>query len=553
MSKKHRKKHIENESLEAPKQYNRIERISIHAILVLLVIIVYANTYNAAFVSDDTYGILNNPLVFQWSSVTSQLFRFLQPLIYFLMSNIFGLVPFAFRAWNILAHIGTVQLIFVVMSTLFTPVVGFFAAALFAVHPIAIESVTWISGGTFSWFTFFMMSAWYFYMKRKNHKGWYIASILCYWLGVISGAPAVVFFGVFFLYECIFGQLKKNWHLLIPFFLLSTIYGVMLILGTGARETAFREQHYQTTQYYNWFLQMPVAITTYFQIFFWPAKLSLYHSELQFTTAQFVVKVIGLIIYIAACIFTFFKHKKYFFLLALFFIGLVPTLTPQTVHWVTAERYVYMSMIGIVTLVALLLAKIPRRFELGMYLLFVAFLVGFTVRSIVRNVDWKNEDNLWIATAKTSPSDPKTHNNLADVYMRHKDFKKAAEELIIAIKINPGYADAYHNLGNVYQQVGQVQPALQMYQRALQINPRLWQTHQNLASLYFGMNDFEKAAIHMKAAADMQPYSAQLRAFAGFIQLKGGKKAEAIVSFEQALRLDPQNPVALSGLVEARK
>ena len=77
-----------------------------------------------------------------------------------------------------------------------------------------------------------------------------------------------------------------------------------------------------------------------------------------------------------------------------------------------------------------------------------AIVVSLSIRTIVRNVDWKNEDNLWVATGKVAPSGAPIHNNLGDVYARHNDYPKAIEEFTRATQINPGYADAYHNLAN---------------------------------------------------------------------------------------------------------
>ncbi len=72
----------------------------------------------------------------------------------------------------------------------------------------------------------------------------------------------------------------------------------------------------------------------------------------------------------------------------------------------------------------------------------------------MRNFDWKNQDTLWLATAKTSPSSHQNHNNLGDLYARRGEYEKAVEEFKKAIELKPDYGDAYHNLANVYHQIG---------------------------------------------------------------------------------------------------
>ena len=98
-------------------------------------------------------------------------------------------------------------------------------------------------------------------------------------------------------------------------------------------------------------------------------------------------------------------------------------------------------------------------------------LFALSVRTITRNADWKNQDTLWLATAKTSPSSPQNHNNLGDYYGRQGDLEKAAEEFKTAIKLKPNYGDAYHNLANIYHQMGEDDLAIENYRKALSFNP----------------------------------------------------------------------------------
>ena len=562
MSKKHKKKQRQLEESQAaiePSNSTQLPHIGtpvFYVILIILVLINYVNAFNNAFVSDDTYGIMNNPYVGTFANVKAQALRYLQPLLYFIITNTFGLVPFWFRLLNVLAHIGTVSLMFAIFSVLVTPVVAFMAAAIFAVHPINIEAVSWISGGPYSWYSFFFLLSFWWYMKAFNtEKKWlyYILSVLGFLQSLSVGIPAVVLSGVLFLYEYLWGDLKKRWPYLIPYFLFAAIFAVIAVSGIGARETAFRVDHYQETVRYNPLLQWPVAISSYFELYVWPAALTLYHSEMNFTTTQFAFKVIVLLIYVISLIISFFKSRPIFFGLAIFIIALLPTLTPQSIHWVVAERYAYFSMIGVTLVTAYLLAKIPKKYEGFMYVIFVAMIIAFSVRTIIRHIDWKNEDNLWVATGKTSPSDPKTHNNLGDVYTRQGNYAKAAEELILAIKLNPNYGDAYHNLGNVYQRAGQLDAAMDMYAQALRINPRLWQAYQNIGALYFSKQQFASASAYMTKASELNPNSAQIQAFVGIIEMNRGNKEVARQRLQFALQLDPKMDIARQALMELDK
>ena len=129
---------------------------------------------------------------------------------------------------------------------------------------------------------------------------------------------------------------------------------------------------------------------------------------------------------------------------------------------------------------------------------------------MVRNIDWKDEDHLWLAAAKASPSSPQNHNNLGDYYARHGDLEKAAEEFKKAIELKPNYGDAYHNLANTYQKMGKIAEAIENYQKALSFNPRLWQSYQNLAALYFEQQDFESARENLEKAIGLNSQEANL-------------------------------------------
>ncbi|CAN5191479.1 tetratricopeptide repeat protein [soil metagenome] len=562
MSKKHKKnqqkiQEAEKTPEQPPSQYQYLEGPAYYVILAILVLISYINAFNNDFVSDDTYGIMNNPAISTFANVQNTALRYLQPFLYFVIANTFGIVPFWYRLLNVLAHFGTVSMIFTIFSIISTPLVAFFAAALFAVHPMNIEAVTWISGGPYSWYTFFFLLSFWLYIKafQNEKRKWlyYVLSVILFVQSLSVGIPAVVLSGVLFVYEYLFGDLKKRWTFLIPYFSFAAIFAFIAVSGIGAREYAFKVDHYQDTVSYNPLLQWPVAISSYLEMFVWPAGLTLYHSEMNFTTGIFAFKVIVLVLYCIALLISFFKSRPIFFGLSLFIIGLLPTLTPQSIHWVVAERYAYFSMIGITFVTAYLLAKIPKKYEGLMFLTMIILIMGFTIRTIVRNSDWKNEDNLWIATGKTSPSDPKTHNNLGDVYTRHGDYARAADELILAIKLNPNYADAYHNLGNVYQRAGQPAAALNMYNQAIRINPRLWQAYQNIGALYFSTQSYGSAEAYMKHAQELNPNSSQLHAFMGVILMNEGNKEAARAEFTMALQLDPKSELALAGMAQLNK
>ena len=306
-------------------------------------------------------------------------------------------------------------------------------------------------------------------------------------------------------------------------------------------------QHYTVA---NPLIQIPIAVASYLQLFFWPDKLTLYHSEMFFSWTAYLVMVVVFLGFIVGAIYGYIKNKLIFFWFCFFIICLLPTLTPLGISWIVAERYVYLGSVGIIFFMGYLLMKIikNKKTETLGYLLFTAVIISLSTRTIIRNIDWKNEDNLWIATGKTSPSDPKTHINLGDVYSRGGDLNRAAEEFIIAIRLNPNYADAYHNLGNTYYRMGKIDDALTVFRRAIVLNPELWQSYQNLAAIYFGRKQYNLAEESQKKAVSINQSSAYLRQDLGILYLQMGKKSLAKQAFMEALQIEPGNIKAKEGL-----
>lgn len=525
-------------------------------LLATLIMLCYLNALNNGFVSDDIPSIPQNPLIGNfWEFVIMRPPGFIRSFLYWLSFSIGGPHPFLFRFSNILFHIGATFLVYIIIRKLHNRTPAMIAAILFAVHPIIVESVTWISGGTYPQYTFFTLLSFWAYIKGAKSKKYLALSVLFFLFALMSHASALVFSSILFLYELVFGNLKKNWPKLIPFVLLSSFWLILSFFNAGQRAQVLQTAHYQETGTDNLFMLLPTAISSYFQLLAFPNELTLYHSELAFGTVEFIIRTIVFGLFILSLIYTFFKQRKYFFWLSLFFITLTPTLLPFRLTWVVAERYVYFGSIGIFAVVGLLLKQLTDKPKLKTIVLTILpiIILILMVRTMVRNVDWYNEDNLWIATGKTSPSSPNTHNNLGDVYGRLGDKQASIREFQTAIGIKPNYADAYHNLGNAYRDSGDPNKALENYHLALKYNPNLWQSYQNIAAIYFEQKDAQKALEYIQKGLAVDPQNLNLHLALAIIYLQTGQKDQAKTIFNQILAIQPNNVLARQGLAESLK
>lgn len=486
------------------------DNINILIMLSLSIFLVYFNAFDNGFVSDDVQLISKNPRVGDFTfALTQSLVGSVRNILYFFSFHLGGLNPAFFRVINIAFHLGSSFLAFAILNFLTNKkLIAIFASLLFAIHPIMAESITWISGGPYSQYGFFLLLSFFLYLISGENKKIYWVAVLAFAFSLLSSEKSMVFFAILFVYEISAGKLKDNWKKIIPFFSMSLLLIIMYAARIGGRIADLESTTYQDTQSINLFVQIPIATSSYLKLIFWPDKLSLYQTEMFFSTFQYIIFLSVFFLFLAFIFYGWKKNKAVFFWLSFFIITLSPTLTPFKISWIVAERYVYLGSLGIFVVIALffnwLIEKYSNRKNI-IYSVFAILIVLLSARTIVRNMDWQNEDTLWLATAKTSPSGQNIHNNLGDVYGRQKNYEKAVEEFKKAVEINPNYADAYHNLGNTYIEMGKIEEALESYQKAVSINPNLWQSYQNIAAIYFERGNYQKSYEMIKKAAETNP------------------------------------------------
>lgn len=528
-------------------------------VLTVLVSFIYIFFLNNAFVSDDIAEIAQKPDIADFNRVLNSPTGPIRPFIYWVSFHIGGLSPVVFRLSNVIFHLLSTYLIYIALFLIYkSKKISFFAAILFAIHPALCEAVLWISGGMYAQYTFFFLLSFVLYILSQNRIKVYWSSVLCYLFSLMSHPQMpIALFVIYPLFDFCFRNFKINWLKLLPFLAITIFYVFINLGGLQERETTLQTTHYLEKGIDNPFILIPVAISSYAELLFFPATLTLYHSELHFSNFSFAIRTILTVIFFAGFGFAFIKKKKsIFFWLSFSIIALSPTLTPFRLNWIVAERYIYLPSIGIFTLVAIGLnnfIKARKNYAPMIYTIFALIIIILSIRTILRGIDWKNEDNLWIATGKTSPSSPNTHNNLGDVYGRHGDKQAALREFQTAVLLKPNYGDGYHNLANTYMELGQSDKALENYQNAIKFNPGLWQSYQNIASIYFGQKQYDLAIENIEKAIAVSPNNINLRNNLGIIYLTSGNKEKAKEVFNLVLSADPQNQFALSGLAQASK
>ncbi len=515
-------------------------------IIILLVLLVFASYFNSLsndFVSDDVAAISQNQNLDHLSLIWSNFQGFTRNLLYYSTNKIWGLNPVPYRLIGIFSHLGMVLASYLLIWVLLDPITAAISACLFAVHPILTESITWISGGPYSQYSFFLVLALLFYVFSLRNKRLYLFSLISLVMALLSSEKAVIFPFILLALFIFFKDTFKSWKKLIIPFVISSAWALFyLFFAIPKRIATLQTQNPQSVETLNPLLQIPIAIGSYLKLIFWPKDLTLYHSEMVLSQTQYLTCLFVLILLLTIIFISLKKRSQVFFWLSLFLISLLPVLTPLGISWIVAERYVYLGTLGIIVSVAIFLKKLAEKENLktAVFIFCSLLTVSLLTRTIVRNNDWQNQDTLWIAAAKTSPSSSQNHNNLGDLYGRNGNYEKAIEEFKRAIELNPKYADAFHNLANTYQQIEKMDLAIENYEKAIEFNPQLWQSYQNLAAIYFNQENFQKAGQYQEKAVEINPENASLHFNLGVIYAKNNEKEKADKEFQKALELDPQ-------------
>lgn len=457
------------------------------AALLGVAFLVLATSWPNQFVSDDIPAILNNPLITSWSNVTLRLTGSLQNLIYFLLTNIFGIVPWPLRLMSILFHLLTAGLLYAIVRRTQPFVVAWLASALFVLAPVTLEPVIWISGISYVLGGF--MTMWCLYLhfddQRTPYKDW--LEIITWSLALITTEKFIFIPILLLIWDWRKNRLPRTGWLLAALLTISLIRGLGLLAILGRRVESLQAEYYNSTagQVDSPLSKVLIAIGYYLYLYAWPKDLTLYHSEVSLGWQSLVWYGSLSLVFALAVGLSGRRKDEWWFWGAFLVTSMIPALLPFGVSSLVAERYAYLGYAGVAVLISGLVFQVMKRKALALPIkIFVGIaLMAMIGRSLNRIQDWRTADHLWLAAAKSSPHSWQNHNNLGDVYSNQGEYQKAIQEFSTAIDLNPRYADAIHNRANAYLSLGETDLAKAGFQAAAEINPKLWQSRIKLAEI----------------------------------------------------------------------
>jgi len=515
-------------------------------ILLIGTFILFANGLNANFVSDDYATIPQNPNILNLG-VALKIFNPVD-ISNAIIANIFGIIPLPFHLYSLFLYFIFLIISFVTLESLFGEVVAKFSMVIFSVLPIHVEAVTWISGKPYLFIGItILLSFIYFVNYLKSEKIKYlIFSLLILLFGFLVDKPRPFSLIILILLYLIYINKKDYWNRISKLLsLIGVTFGVLLLIawpyisnrinvvngGINASESIF----------YNPFFQYPTGLAKYFQIMFFPADLTLYHTMYIFPVwLNWAI----LLIYFGSIGYFYFKDKRYFFALSFILVTILPSMAPVKVSWLVAERYAFLASLGFCLLLGLIITDLGKKYKSVSVIILAVIVLLYGVRTYLRNIDWQTNHKLWVNTCQVSPNSHNAWNNIGDDYDKLEQYENSIKGFTQSTVVKPNYADAYHNRANIFFKIGRLDLARYSYETALSFSPGLYQTYLSLTQIDLLEKKMDLALKHAAISVQLQQENPQSWYVLAVVQGQAGLINDAKTSVKNALILDPSYQAA---------
>jgi len=431
-------------------------------------------------------------------------------------------------------------------------------AALFAIHPLHVQSVAWVAERKDLLSAFFGFAAMAVYGRyaRDPGLGRYLAVAGLMAASLASKAMLVTLPMVLLLLDYWpLGRWRpgNRGRLILeklPLLGLAAI-GAALVVAAQRQEGAVAQLGHLPMDAR--FANAAVAYVTYLAKFFWPVNLSVFYAHpgryplWQPLAAGLVLAVVTVAVL---------RSRRPSWTVGwLWFLGtLVPVIGLVQVGLQSmADRYSYIPLVGWTILVVWALAEAGQGLRVSRPAAIGAIgsvLVFFTALTSYQVGFWADSQTLYRRALAVAGPHPIVHYNLGNHLLDQGRYDQAVDQYENAIAIAPE-AHTYNNQGLAYFRMAEPQKALASYQKALELEPGHGPTHNNVANLLWSMGQTAGALNHWQRAVALEPGNAVFHDNHGFGLMHRGDVDAALIAFEQALRLDPNLASARGHLLQA--
>lgn len=529
-------------------------RLAQAAVIVLVVLAAYYPAVHAGFIWDDDEYVTHNPLLMApdglfriWFSLDSPSQYF--PLTYtsFLVERAaWGLNPAGYHIVNILLHAANALLVWLLLARLGIPG-AWLAAAIWAAHPVQVESVAWISERKNVLSTLFFLLAlinWNGFLDNPGRaRRYYSLSILCAALALLAKTTAVTLPGVMLLMLWWKRMRIGSERLvqLLPFAAMSAAMGLITLwwekVHQGTRGELFDLSAAERL------LVGSRALWFYLSKLLFPHPLIFSYPRWHIdpgNPAQYIP--LAALVAVAAALWLKRDVLRSVTAAGLFFVVALSPMLGIFSLWTfrytfVADHYQYLASLGPIALAAAVVSLLrnagPRT------VLSAALLILLAALSFNQSRTYRSAETVWNDVLRKNPASSMALNNLGVIYYHRGERQKGLELVKRALAEDPRNAEAHLNLGVILREEGKAEEAIASFRQALRWLPHYARPHAELCSTLADRGNYDEALRHGEEAVRLDPNSALARAALGSALAGLGRFEEAAERFEQAVKLDP--------------
>lgn len=496
--------------------------------------------------------------------------------------QLFGLNAGRHHLTSLFIHVANTLLLFLVFNGMTGgPRRSGFVAALFALHPLHVESVAWVSDRKDVLSAFFWILAMWGYVRfaQRPQTSRYLLIVAFFILGLMAKATLVTLPFVFLLLDYwplgrfAFGQsstpgeprqqpppLHLVWEK-VPFFVMAAAASVVTYLSRvaahlGGYAAEVLNQYPSDVRIAN----ALVSYVRYISKTIWPSHLTVFYPHPDTVPWWQVLGAFVSLLFVSFLAIRAAKSRPYFVVGWLWFLGtLIPVIgLVQIGAFAMADRYTYVPVIGLFIIIAWGIPELVSGCRYRREALAVATglaIAALTAVSWHQVGCWRNSVRLFTHALDVTKDNWLAHNNLGNALAEEGRLEQAIAHYTQTLRIAPDYAMAHNNLGFTLARQGRFDEAIRHYDRALQISPDFAEAHTNLCGALAGQGRLEEAIRHGWEAVRIQPDSVVAHNNLGNALTRRGQLNEAITHFAEALRIAPDYAVAHYnlGIVFTRK
>jgi Flp pilus assembly protein TadD len=576
-------------------------------VLVAIAILPYANTFNNDFVGYDDQNLVQNSreirslapsnIAHMFVPRTRGNYQPIRTLSYAVDYALFGARPFGFHLANVLLHALTVMGVWLLIRRLMSEPIPFLTALIFAVHPIHVESVTWMSARKDVLSLAFFLLAILAYEKSGDRRGHecapqppqdmkrscqgtarrvptngitdfrmdslplYLASILLTGLALLSKLTALSLPLCILLFEVCrdgwpkTGELVRKLVRLSPHALLACAVVGLNFMHFGAAsshgDALAGLEGTSRALAHDIRLSMPLVVCRYIGLLFVPYGLVTHYDVAQIwqiSDPRAFIPIAALTAMIVSGVLCFLRGRRaQAFGIGWFVVTFLPTSNLFPTASMMNDRYMHIPSIGFALLLAMTLShpvtkmSKDRESTIRMLMIMPAVIVVllFSVLTIRRNADWRDTTTLFTRTLRMNPKSVQARLTLGAMSAKAGDYDSAIRMYRDALEIEPGDYRVLYNLSISYQKKGLNLLAIKTLEESRASNPDFVSTRFNLAVAYHERKLYEQAIAEHKEVLRLSPTNAASHGDLGRIYSEIGDMQTALKELNLALSIKP--------------